>query len=279
MTRRAALWSVLALILIAAVYSAASRRTNAAAWAELESQAAPAEGEARPVLVELFTSEGCSSCPAADRLLIRLEQKQPVPGAVIIPMGFHVDYWNHLGWRDPFSSRAYSDRQYEYSQALGLNGVYTPQMVVDGRLEFVGSDARRAASAIAAAARAPKGAVALEWDGPDGRGRLAARVHVSGLREDAGGKGMDVFLAVTESGLENSVARGENSGRRLQHTAVVRRLMRLGSVPKGSREARHTASVELDPGWDRAHLYLVAFAQERGAGRVLAVGMKPLGTP
>jgi len=279
MTRRAALWSVLALALILVVYSSAGRRSNAAAWTELASLAAPAEGEARPVLVELFTSEGCSSCPQADRLLIRLEQEQPVAGALIVPMGFHVDYWNHLGWKDPFSSRAYSDRQYEYSQALGLNGVYTPQMVVDGRLEFVGSDSSEAASAISAAARAPKGRVTLEWDPPDAKGHLTTRVRVASVPAGESAETVDVFLAVTESGLETSVARGENAGRRLQHTAVVRRLARLGSHRQGAGELQHTATVALDAGWNRQRLHLVAFAQERRGGRVVAVGMKSLATP
>src|SRR5262245_53097741 len=109
-----------------------------------------------PVIVELFTSEGCSSCPPADDALIRLASTQPVPGVEIVAMSEHVDYWNSLGWTDPFSSAQFSQRQDEYGRAFGLDGSYTPQMVVDGREQFVGNDVRNAVQAISRAAAAAK---------------------------------------------------------------------------------------------------------------------------
>src|SRR5580698_5275704 len=105
-----------------------------------------------PVIVELFTSEGCSSCPAADRMLARLEQTQPVPGAQVVAIEEHVDYWNQLGWTDPFSSPQYRRRQNDYAVAFKAEDIFTPQMVVNGQTAFVGSDSNRAYHDIEAAA-------------------------------------------------------------------------------------------------------------------------------
>src|SRR6516162_11535098 len=123
----------------------------------------------RPVLLELFTSEGCSSCPPADRLLETFERTQPVPGADLIVLSEHVDYWNRLGWTDPYSSPLFTERQQEYVRRLHLDGAYTPQLVIDGQADFVGSDERAIRAGILRAEARPKTAIALraERAGPE----------------------------------------------------------------------------------------------------------------
>ena len=220
--------------------------------------AAPAPA-ATPVLVELFTSEGCSSCPPADRLLARLAADQPVPGALVVPLSLHVDYWNRLGWADPFSSARYTERQGAYAaRSRDAGRVYTPQMVVDGRTEFVGSDERAARRAIEAAAREPKAFVRVR---PDAAGMV--RVTVAGAAP-----GADVVLAVVEDGLSSDVTRGENAGKTLAHVAVARALVAAG---RADGRGRYDEGVAVPAGAGARRVF--AFVQERGAGRVLGVSV------
>jgi hypothetical protein len=238
-----------------------------------------APGERRAVLVELFTSEGCSSCPPADRLLIDLERAQPVAGAEIIPLSLHVDYWDGLGWRDPFSSSEFTVRQEEYRRAFLNPSNYTPQMVVDGAQEFTGSDRGAAMRAIARAVQAAKARVELDLAAPPGDSAVRLAVRVSGLPETKGDEA-EVLLAVTESGLANNVARGENAGRRIEHTAVVRRLERAGRFRPG-REREFTAerAVKLDTNWRRENLRAIAFVQDRKTRRILGAASIPIAAP
>jgi len=221
-----------------------------------------------PVVVELFTSEGCSSCPPADRLLGQLESEQPVEGAEIIVLGEHVDYWDRLGWKDPFSSAEFTARQNGYAAAFGNDGMYTPQMVVDGREEFVGSDARRARNAIAAAARVPKAKVELTRDAGENGRELKLRVRVGPL--PAGTRSADVLLGLTESGLVTAVPRGENAGRTIAHAGVVRQLQVIGQARESGAEAFvGQALIKLENAWRAENLRIVAFLQERGSRRIV----------
>ncbi len=241
-----------------------------------EERAEGAHQDRSPVLVELFTSEGCSSCPPADRLLIRLQQTQPVAGAKIIALGQHVDYWNRLGWADPFSSPQFSLRQQDYSLVLGIDGVYTPQMVVDGQKTFVGSDQARAFEAISKSAIAPKASVHISRnETADDRDpqKLKLHVRVEGFERTMSRERADVWLAITEDGLESSVVRGENAGRHLQHLGVVREMKVIGHVEPGkSGEFVVDPAVPLRREWKRGNLNAVVFVQEQRAKRILGAG-------
>ena len=215
-----------------------------------------------PVVVELFTSEGCSTCPPADRLLIELTGKQPIKGAIVIGIGEHVDYWDHQGWKDPFSDRLFSQRQTVYANAAGSNDIYTPQVIVDGSDAVVGHDRGAVFDAIRRAAGRKKPAIALEWS-PD-TSKLAVTVGKSHETADA-----TVFLAITEDGLRTSVKRGENAGRTLDHAAVARRLTQVG---KTDSDGSFTAVVPLPlaPGWNRHALRIVVFVQVDKTRRIAA---------
>ena len=233
------------------------------------------QGGATPVIIELFTSEGCSSCPPADEVMARLAKTQPVPGAEIIALGEHVDYWNRLGWTDPFSSSEFSRRQREYASAFASDEVYTPQMIVDGETEFVGSNMAKARAAIAHAASMPKATVEIgraEDQGAAKRGAnsLKLAVSVNHLPAEKPGDTADVMLALTQDGLSSNVTRGENGGRRLTHDAVVRQLSLIGRVNPEEGGSFSAAPVINIPGdWNRKSVHVVVFVQERSSRRVL----------
>lgn len=218
------------------------------------------------VLVELFTSEGCSSCPPADKLLTELDESQPVNGAQVIALSEHVDYWNRLGWRDPYSSAQFTERQTDYSRTLHVEDIYTPQMIVDGRTEFVGNQRPAALEAIARAAQLPKARIdaTVKSSTPNS---ATLSIQAGDVPEVSRGDKADVILAITESGLMSNVARGENAGRRLTHSAVTRRMVKLGTIEGKDFSAEHV--VHLDSVWKRARLRAVVFVQERGSRRIL----------
>ena len=224
-----------------------------------------------PVLVELFTSEGCSSCPPADRLLQDLD-KQPVPGAQVIVLSEHVDYWNHIGWKDPYSSRFFSDRQGAYSGHFGLNSVYNPELVVDGATEFVGSDSRRANQACAEARSSQKISVRIS-NVSVGDGNIQARVEADSLPESFSPSNAEVVAVVALNHAESQVSAGENSGRRLTHVAVVQSLTRIGTVEKG-KNLSQDVRLKLPSGDDPSNLRLIVFVQESGPGKVLGATLE-----
>lgn len=218
-----------------------------------------------PVIVELFTSEGCSSCPPADALLQRLADSS---GPEIIALGEHVDYWDHQGWKDRFSSARLTDRQRTYAARFNTESIYTPQMVVDGRAELVGSDAAGAHRAIDRAAAAPHGAVRIAVESTANPAQVAVDVNVSGLPAISRGDRAEIVVAITEDHLSSDIKRGENHGLFLKHTAVVRRLTTIGDAiaPAASGHAQ----LALEPDWHRDQLKIVAFVQEHSSRTILA---------
>jgi hypothetical protein len=226
-----------------------------------------------PVLVELFTSEGCSSCPPADALLQKLDQ-QPAPAADLIVLSEHVDYWNHLGWKDPFSAHLYSERQSAYARRFGVDS-YTPQMVIDGGAQFVGSDERLAEKAIATATRSGKLPVQISSVALDKLGNVTLRLEAGRLAKSAH-DAADIYVVLALNHAASSVTAGENSGHRLTHVAVVQSLNRVGTVSRTQAFAREIRVKLAEPS-DSRDLRVVAFVQEAGAGRVLGAVEKRLG--
>ncbi len=216
-------------------------------------------------VVELFTSEGCSSCPPADALLGRLVSEARDKGLPVYCLAFHVDYWDRLGWKDPFSAAAFSQRQEAYAQAAGSSRIYTPQMIVNGRDEFVGSDGPHAEHAIASAlARAATANVELQASESDAATPGAAGVasprtvkiaySVTGATKD-----MVLDVAAVEAGLVSHVARGENSGRMLRHENVVRAFVMVPLKNAGAG----TVVLRLPADTAPQHTSIVAYVQDR----------------
>ncbi len=216
-----------------------------------------------PVLVELFTSEGCSSCPPADRVLMQLENQQKNPNAEIITLSLHVDYWNNLGWKDPFSSAEYSQRQNGYAERFKLDSIYTPQMIVDGQTQFVGSNLGTASQAISDAAKNPKTNIEISMKTGD---KLNIKIADLPAHEAA-----YVWLAIAEDNLQTSVKRGENGGRTLDHTSVARELNLLGEINPTAKNFETEAAIRLQSLWKKDNLKFVVFVQGKDTKKIYGV--------
>ena len=243
----------------------------------------------QPVIVELFTSEGCSSCPPADSLLRKLADDQPFDGIEILPLEEHVDYWNSLGWADPFSSADFSRRQEQYSVTLPDGGVYTPQMIVDGRAQFIGNRTREAREQVRWAAAHPKPRLlltAIPNANPHTRTfqlTLLAEPHSvlsSGVRSAPGSAGippastatLDLWIALTEKNLSSNVTAGENSGETLQHAPIVRLLRKEKSALALNSNAPVTITIDLNEKWNPANLTAIAFLSDPKSHQIQAAG-------
>jgi hypothetical protein len=202
-----------------------------------------------PVVVELFTSQGCSSCPPADALIHDIASDPAMRGRVI-PLAFHVDYWDSLGWRDPFSSAEWTQRQARYARTMRLNSAYTPQAVVNGTREFVGSNRSALSAALEKASNEKRGAITLTAR-REGNS-LIATIHANVPAND------DLLLAIVEDGVTTKIEHGENAGRTITNDAIVRKLVQ---VKPGE------STVRLDAAW--RSVSATAFVQDRAT---LAIG-------
>jgi hypothetical protein len=255
----------LALVLVLAVLPlcAAAQMSSAAN----SPAASPDMSKRTPVLVELFTSEGCSSCPPADALLANLARQT---GTVyIIPIEEHVTYWNHEGWTDPYSADEWTQRQLAYSTHSDKSDVYTPEMVVDGGSGFNGSNTQQAQAEIAKAAQAPRTTVSITPE--PGSGAQKVTVSVGKLEGASNDDSAEVWLAVAEDGLSSSVTHGENSGHTLQHIGVLRSLHKIGVAEskRGDTTFSGHTEIKLKSNWNRDKLHVIAFVQEKKSHKVL----------
>ena len=219
------------------------------------------------VLLELYTSEGCPTCPPADANLARLEREQPVADTEIITLALHVDYWNSLKWKDEYSSPIFSRRQQIYTQALKTYSNYTPQMIVDGRTEFVGSNLAKAQKIITDAAKNPEAKIEITASAD----KFKVKVSNVPAHQIA-----TIFLAVTEDNLVSNRKYGAAADRKTAHVSVVRELKSLGALTVGQSNSEIETVLQIQPNWKKENLKLVVFVQENASRKILGVNRKSL---
>ena len=204
-------------------------------------------------VVELFTSQGCSSCPPADVVLGQIAERAQKSNLPVYVLSFHVDYWNQLGWTDPYSEQQYSQRQRAYANAMGSNRVYTPQMIVNGSTEFVGSNNAKAQAAVTRSlARASEVTISATAKYNDSGRTISLDYRLAGRT-----RGRWLNIALVETPDANSVPRGENAGRKLSHVNVVRVFR---AMPIEGDKTKLTISVPED--LDDTEMRLIAYVQD-----------------
>jgi hypothetical protein len=225
-----------------------------------------------PVIIELFTAEGCSSCPPADAFLRQLDVSQPIPGAQLIVLSEHVNYWDQGGWPDPYSSDSLTNRQRAYVHSLRLSEAYTPQFIVDGSTEMRLTNRQQIPQILQQAAAAYKiaveiGALSVQANSP---------AEVSGHADIDGGaeaQKSDVYVGIALDHVESKVLRGENRGQTLTHVAVVRDLVKIGTLSPG-QHLSPDFRVPLKPATDPANLRVIVFVQESGSRKIVGAALR-----
>jgi hypothetical protein len=234
-----------------------------------------AAGRDAPVLIELFTAEGCSSCPPADHFLEQLDAAQPVRGANLIVLSEHVDYWDQQGWPDPYASKAFTERQRAYERSLKIHEPFTPQFIVDGTIDMRLSHRERISDQLHAAAAVTKVPVSIE----SLRVETGASPAISGVVNTEavpGHRACELFVGVALDHVESQVLRGENRGQHLTHVGVLRELERVGTVAPNST-VHQPFSLALHAGLDNTRLRVLVFLQEPGPGAILGAAEETVG--
>lgn len=215
-----------------------------------------------PVLVELFTSQGCPTCPEADKVLAQLENTQPVAGAEIITLAWHVNLWDSFNWKDEFSSPAFTQRQVIYSRVLFISEIYTPQMFVDGTVHFIGSKSDKATKAITQASKTAKPKINLSMSDE----KLSINIPNLPKHETA-----TVYLAFTEDKLVRNIERGNNAGKTLDHPSVARGIQAVGTIDAQMQQYKAEIFPQLQSEWKRENLKVIVFVQENATRKIIAV--------
>jgi hypothetical protein len=228
-----------------------------------------------PVLVELFTSEGCSSCPPADELLRKLNGLKTERGQVIVALSEHVTYWNRLGWADPFSSEIFTQRQNTYGDRFHLDSVYTPQVVVNGDREVLGSDGNAVLRAVQAQGGMTRDKLKIVSVVPDHEALIVTYEAEGPMSE----RHVHLYAALADDMDSSRVSRGENAGHVLQHVAVVRSLVTMDTLQVGGPITVRLPAAARGPTKPGASMHLVLFAQDVGQGKVLATAVSALPVP
>jgi hypothetical protein len=223
------------------------------------------------VILELFTSEGCSSCPPADRLLRQVHLKETGAGQLIVGISEHVTYWNNLGWKDLYSGQVFPDRQSVYASRLSPDGPYTPQMIVNGRDQFVGGDGGALESALQSDARRPHADLRIVSSAFSGNG-IDATFSFSGEAK----KQLDLIAVVTDDTDRSNVLHGENSGRLLEHVSVARTLVKVATISGDMEKSIHlSVPDDLNPKSGAGH-HLVLFVQAPHQGAIVGAAVAAL---
>jgi hypothetical protein len=225
-----------------------------------------------PIVIELFTSEGCSSCPPADVFVQKLDTYQPIQGAQLIVLSEHVTYWDQQGWKDPNSSAVLTERQSSYEGALGQKDSFTPQMIINGDQQVSLENPQHIQDVLEqerATPRIPVRITNVAFD-PANPSLLRARIETD---VNSGKHNADVYVALALDHVESQVLRGENGGKHLVHVGVVQQLTKVGKLSKG-KTFSDDVQLKLKTGEDPKNLRLVAFVQESGPGKLLGAAMR-----